>query len=71
MNKRVVAAAAAALVPVFGPFVFGLPSALADPLANGYDVTCTKANDTQYDNHSTIGNRNPYTGKRGTHRPTR
>jgi len=47
MNKLVVAAAAAALVPVFGPFVSGLPSALADPLANGYDVSCVKANATQ------------------------
>ena len=35
---------AAACVPVLGLFMFGLPHAGADPLANGYDVSCTKAN---------------------------
>ena len=46
MNKLVVAAAAAALVPVFAPFVLGLPSASADPLPNGYDVSCTPNGDS-------------------------
>ena len=37
---------AVTLVPVFAPFVLGPPSASADPLPNGYDVSCTPNGDS-------------------------
>lgn len=66
------------LLLAIGLLFLSAPAIAADTLVNGYYKSNgsyvkphfrSKANNTTYDNYSTRGNTNPYTGRRGTKTP--